>query len=186
MASREEFAAFIRSDQQGWARQAQGSPGRTPRPPQAPKSGEQAPLLPPMPQSALPPPVSSASSGSRSKSPRPKLHGRSQSDFGFAAPLDPAHPFSNSKQRHTVHLPGVGGNRSSRPPRAGMQHSMIPPPPPTTVISPLSIGHGPAGGTTPRKSLSLAASNRTFLSRFMGAVAVFSLEEDVSLPSQTY
>mmetsp|Transcript_14485 Transcript_14485/g.31420 ORF Transcript_14485/g.31420 Transcript_14485/m.31420 type:complete len:438 (+) Transcript_14485:134-1447(+) len=156
MQSREEFAALMRADQQqqveGWARQMQGSPAKS-RPRQAPKYGEQAPLLPPMPQSALPPPLpSSQQFGSRSK---PKRHGRSHSDFPFSVPL--ADPFSKH-QGPSPPPPGVGVNRSNRPPRAGAPHSMIPPPPPSqSVVSPLSYGspqgQGPAGGTTTRKAL---------------------------------
>eukprot|EP00578_Thalassiosira_sp_NH16_P024920 CAMPEP_0181101302 /NCGR_PEP_ID=MMETSP1071-20121207/13677_1 /TAXON_ID=35127 /ORGANISM="Thalassiosira sp., Strain NH16" /LENGTH=436 /DNA_ID=CAMNT_0023184135 /DNA_START=157 /DNA_END=1467 /DNA_ORIENTATION=- len=155
MESREEFAAFMRFEQQ----QADGGGARTRqqqfRPPHAPKSGEQAPfLLPPMPQSALPPP------GAISQQPtRPMGHGRSRSDIMTLAPpqSDPSHPFNRTGPSHPLPTP-PGANRQNRPPRAGAPHVMVPPLPPQmgqVVLSPLSFGspQAPDGRAPTRKQI---------------------------------
>lgn len=147
MTSREEFAAFARSDHpqqpsnnggnngtpsdwiDAWARRGQG----VSRPPQAPKYGEQAPLLMPpishMPQSA--PPLS--------HKPRGRRHARSSSDYVPKPPAtDPSHPFSNSKGISSAPM-----NRSSKPPRAS--HHPLLPSQPHQVVSGLAPGRGATG-----------------------------------------
>lgn len=179
MASRDEFTSFLRADQQqqqtngggygtnspspdwmqSWANQQQGqgsSPARPPRSSQSPKTGEQAPLLPPMPQAALsPPPPQSQFQIPLTVSEQLKLasrprrvggHGRSRSElptaFGGAPSADPSHP-----------LMMMGGGQpaplgTSRPPRraANPLGANVPlnpsfnagaPLPPGSVISPL-------------------------------------------------
>ena len=173
MATREEFAAFLRDDDlqqvggggngyngssttewmQSWAKQ-QGSP--TTRPPQAPKTGEQAPLIPPMPQSALSyqqqlPPMSLSQQmmvssskprgHSRSRSEMPSLYYVAQPQLGSssAASSKPeSHVRSQSSHEWTpqsdpAHPFNKGSPASAnRPPRAAppppphMSHSVVP------------------------------------------------------------
>lgn len=108
-----------------------GSSLARPRPPQAPKrTGEQAPLLPPVPQSAP------------SRPPSISRHGRSRSEFVIGASLhtapqsDPNHPFNRGPPPSPVGA--GGGNRPpSGPLRSGSSFSNPPPPPQQPTFSPL-------------------------------------------------
>mmetsp|Transcript_11333 Transcript_11333/g.20838 ORF Transcript_11333/g.20838 Transcript_11333/m.20838 type:complete len:421 (+) Transcript_11333:76-1338(+) len=177
MASREEFSALALADQQhqsgegggngttsdwvnSWVRQqGQGerlSPLKS-RPPPSRKFGEQAPLLmPPMPQSVLPP----------SSKPRGR-HGRSRSDF-VSAPQPQSshlpHPFKKGILSAPINLSGLSGNR---PPRAS---APPPPPPPFPVISPLSGSLQPLGGSGTRKVAHRRAKSDIPLALFGGSV----------------
>mmetsp|Transcript_15676 Transcript_15676/g.33120 ORF Transcript_15676/g.33120 Transcript_15676/m.33120 type:complete len:444 (-) Transcript_15676:226-1557(-) len=159
MASREEFAAFIRSDHQQqeqrqhpqplegngnygatadfmstWAKQGQGSPQPPSRPPQSRRAGEHAPLLmPPIPQSA---------------SSKPRGHGRSRSDYVLGAQppsLDPAHPLKKGV------LPAPINRTSNRPPR-GVGGPPPPPPPPLPQSFAVPRSASPKGQHPDRRS----------------------------------
>mmetsp|Transcript_24210 Transcript_24210/g.50741 ORF Transcript_24210/g.50741 Transcript_24210/m.50741 type:complete len:421 (+) Transcript_24210:220-1482(+) len=134
MSSREEFTVVISSGQQSSRRQAKGgaSPSRS-RLPHAPKPMEQTPLLaapmvPPMPQSTLPPSSKSKNRG----------HGRSRSDYVMAPPIhspDPRGPHPLNKGILSAPI----NNRPNRPPR-GTSGGMMVPPHPTNAVSPMSYG----------------------------------------------